>query len=153
MSQFVFLSGLLMRCCPLQGATLFARCWECLGCLEISATWQSEFQFGLTWKAGSWRKVSPRRHFNYLEIGTSDFDTLLERHVWRDDIHGISVEPLRSYFELLPGGTGSSKVLLNVAISDHDGYENLYFVRPELVEVGIWVQSVPSVEDFLFFGA
>lgn len=89
--------------------------------------------------------VSPRRrHFNYLEIGTSDFDTLLERHLWRGDIYGISVEPLRSYFELLPGGTGSSKVLLNVAISDHDGYENLYFVRPELVEVGIFsVQSVP----------
>ncbi len=126
----------------LQGATLFARwCWG-LGCVEISETCREseQFQFGLmTWKAFLIQVPPRRRHFNYLEIGTSDFDTLLERHLWRGDIYGISLEPLRSYFEQLPGGTGSSKVLLNVAISDHDGYENLYFVRPELVEVGIRV--------------
>eukprot|EP00434_Breviolum_minutum_P030444 symbB.v1.2.026923.t1/scaffold2730.1/size72026/7 len=93
---------------------------------------------GNAWDAWKYQ----RRHFNYLEIGTSDFDTLLERHLWRGDIYGISVEPLRSYFELLPGGTGSSKVLLNVAISDHDGYENLYFVRPELVEAYMGSQNL-----------
>ncbi|CAL1139492.1 unnamed protein product [Cladocopium goreaui] len=47
-------------------------------------------------------------------------------------VRGISVEPLRSYFEQLPVADG--KLLLNVAISNHDGFEDLYFVRPQLVE-------------------
>ena len=48
------------------------------------------------------------------------------------EVRGISVEPLRSYFEQLPVAGG--KLLLNVAISNHDGFEDLYFVRPQLVE-------------------
>lgn len=79
-------------------------------------------------------------HFHYLEIGTSDFDTLLSRHVWRPDVRGISIEPLRTYFDKLPSGT--NKLLLNIAISDHDGYETLYFVRPDVIDAHLGSESL-----------
>ncbi|CAJ1348485.1 unnamed protein product [Effrenium voratum] len=78
-----------------------------------------------------WLRKCRRTHFNYLEIGTSDFDTLLSRHVWREEVRGISVEPVRAYFERLPSAGG--KLLLNLAVSDHDGYDTIYLVPPELV--------------------
>eukprot|EP00439_Symbiodinium_sp_Y106_P032598 s4558_g3.t3 len=84
--------------------------------------------------SGAWSPWAyRRRHLNYLEIGTADFDTLLSRHVWREDVQGISVEPLRIYFERLPSHGGANKLLLNVAVSDYDGFDTLYFVQPELV--------------------
>ncbi|CAE7830136.1 unnamed protein product [Symbiodinium microadriaticum] len=82
-----------------------------------------------TWSPWAYR----RRHLHYLEIGTADFDTLLSRHVWREDVRGISVEPLRIYFDRLPSHGGANKLLLNVAVSDYDGFDTLYFVQPELV--------------------
>jgi len=75
-----------------------------------------------------------RTHANYIEIGTADFDALIHRHIWKDDIVGFSIEPAKAYFDQLPTHGGASKMLLNVAISDHDGYEDLFLVRPELVD-------------------
>ena len=46
-------------------------------------------------------------------------------------MRGISVEPVRAYFERLPSAGG--KLLLNLAVSDHDGYDTIYLVPPELV--------------------
>ncbi|CAE7656910.1 Camsap1 [Symbiodinium sp. CCMP2456] len=91
-------------------------------------------QLPSTETSGAWSPWAyRRRHLNYLEIGTADFDTLLSRHVWREDVHGISVEPLRIYFDRLPSHGGANKLLLNVAVSDYDGFDTLYFVQPELV--------------------
>lgn len=50
------------------------------------------------------------------------------------------MEPLRSYFEQLPVADG--KLLLNVAISNHDGFEDLYFVRPQLVEAHLGSENL-----------
>eukprot|EP00933_Yihiella_yeosuensis_P028669 TRINITY_DN22498_c0_g1_i1.p1 TRINITY_DN22498_c0_g1~~TRINITY_DN22498_c0_g1_i1.p1 ORF type:complete len:377 (-),score=47.18 TRINITY_DN22498_c0_g1_i1:181-1233(-) len=75
----------------------------------------------------------PRQHVNYLEIGTSDFDTLLDRHIWRSEVVGFSVEPVKTYFDRLPSHGGRNKMLLNVAVSDYDGYEDVFLVRPDLV--------------------
>ena len=68
----------------------------------------------------------------------------------KPEVRGISVEPLRSYFEQLPVADG--KLLLNVAVSDHDGFEDLYFVRPELVEAPSCLkmdENGPRARDFL----
>lgn len=94
--------------------------------LPRSASWEA----GKQWSIWNY----PRTHVNYVEIGTSDFDTLIQRHVWREDIVGFSLEPVRTYFERLPSHGGENKTMLNVAISDHDGYEDIFLVRPELVD-------------------
>ena len=39
----------------------------------------------------------------------------------------FSVEPIRAYFDRLPAGC-QNKTLLNVAVSDRDGYEEIFFV-------------------------
>ena len=77
------------------------------------------------WSPWAYRK----RHLNYLEIGTADFDTLLSRHVWKPEVHGISMEPFRPYFDKLPSHGGASKLLLNVALSDYDGYDAMIRLR------------------------
>lgn len=75
----------------------------------------------------------PRQHAHYVEIGTADFDTLVQRHVWRPEIVGMSVEPIKAYLDRLPGHGGSNKTLLHAAVGEYDGFTDVYLVRPELV--------------------
>ena len=41
-----------------------------------------------------------RKHYDFIEIGTSDFDTLIETS--NDDTVGISIEPINYYINRLP---------------------------------------------------
>jgi hypothetical protein len=65
--------------------------------------------------------------FHFVEIGTCDYDTLLES--CRDDQLGISVEPIKAYLDRLPSRPNVTKI--NAAISSADGLVDLYWVRPE----------------------
>eukprot|EP00928_Gymnodinium_smaydae_P079715 TRINITY_DN63574_c0_g1_i1.p1 TRINITY_DN63574_c0_g1~~TRINITY_DN63574_c0_g1_i1.p1 ORF type:complete len:585 (-),score=54.51 TRINITY_DN63574_c0_g1_i1:706-2460(-) len=76
----------------------------------------------------------PRRHAHYVEIGTSDFDTLVQRHTYRSDIVGLSVEPVKAYFDELQSLASENKTLLNAAVGDYDGFEDVFLVRPELID-------------------
>lgn len=59
-----------------------------------------------------------------IEIGTSDFDTLISTSKGR----GISVEPIPGYFNNLPDKKDWYK--LNVAISDKNGWLDMWYVDP-----------------------
>ena len=50
--------------------------------------------------------------YNYIEIGTSDFDTEIQKD---NNNHGISIEPIKYYYDKLPIKENSTK--LNIAIS------------------------------------
>ena len=65
--------------------------------------------------------------FHFVEIGTCDYDTLLES--CRDDQLGISVEPIKAYLDRLPSRPNVTKI--HAAISSADGLVDLYWVRPE----------------------
>lgn len=65
--------------------------------------------------------------FHFVEIGTCDYDTLLESCA--DDQVGISVEPIKEYLDRLPNRPNVTKI--NAAISSADGLVDLYWVRPE----------------------
>lgn len=66
-------------------------------------------------------------HFNFIEIGTCDYDTLLEK--LGDTKVGISVEPIQDYLEKLPNKPNVIKV--NAAISSEDKDIDLFYVPPE----------------------
>jgi len=84
-------------------------------------------------------------HYDFIEIGTSDFDTLLEKA--DPQVTGISVEPIAYYLDRLPN---NHIVKANSAISDCDGDLLIYWVRPNLItENGLpdWVRGCNSINE------
>lgn len=67
------------------------------------------------------------KHFDFVEIGTSDFDTCVAS--CGDNAVGLCVEPLQGYLDLLPNKRHVLK--LAAAVSDRDGKATMFWVRPE----------------------
>lgn len=65
--------------------------------------------------------------YDFIEIGTSDFDTEIEKST--HDTKGISIEPIEHYLNKLPDKNNVIKV--NKAISLEDGISKIYYFSPE----------------------
>jgi FkbM family methyltransferase len=83
-------------------------------------------------------------HYNFIEIGTSDFDTLIQ--TCADSTYGLSIEPLKIYIDRLPDKPHVKKV--NTAVSDAKGAIQIYYVDP--VDIAAhrlpeWVKGCNSV--------
>lgn len=82
---------------------------------------------------------------NFVEIGTSDFDTCIE-HANNETI-GFSIEPIPCYFKNLPDKPGVTK--LNIGISDVNSKMNFFYVDPaSITEFGLpyWMKGCNSIE-------
>lgn len=83
-------------------------------------------------------------HYDYIEIGTSDFDTLVE--LYPDGSSGLSIEPIKTYLDRLPDKQGNTK--LNAAITDEDCQLSVYYVKPKDIDkyqLPEWVKGCNSV--------
>jgi len=83
-------------------------------------------------------------HYDYVEIGTSDFDTLVE--IYPEGASGLSIEPIKTYLDRLPDKSGNTKV--NAAITDQDCELTVYYVKPEDIEANQlpeWIKGCNSV--------
>ncbi len=81
---------------------------------------------------------------DFLEIGTADFDTCIERA--KPNEIGISIEPAKVYFDKLPARSGV--IRLNCAISKTNGLLDIYYTKPEtIVAHGLpfWLRGCNSV--------
>jgi FkbM family methyltransferase len=67
--------------------------------------------------------------YNFIEIGTSDFDTLLQT---TENQIGLSIEPIKIYLDRLPNNNHVIKV--NCAISDKNGITDVFWVKPEDID-------------------
>ncbi len=82
--------------------------------------------------------------YSFIEIGTSDFDTLIQTAT--DTQRGLSIEPLAIYLNKLPDKPLVIKV--NCAVSNIDGSMNIYYIKPENIrQYGLpdWVRGCNSV--------
>jgi FkbM family methyltransferase len=82
--------------------------------------------------------------YNFIEIGTSDFGTLIEQA--NDETIGLSIEPISTYLNRLPNKKNVTKV--NCAISDKDGKVNVYYVPPEDINkyhLPSWLKGCNSI--------
>jgi len=70
------------------------------------------------------------KHYDFIEIGTSDFRTLIE--ICKDDEVGLSIEPIQTYLDNLPNKKNVKK--LCCAISDRDGFVDMFYVKPNVIE-------------------
>lgn len=83
-------------------------------------------------------------HLNFLEIGTSDFNTCIQDAA--DGTWGMSVEAVASYFNRLPDKPGVRKV--HQAVSDRSGTIDIYYIPPETIQelrLPKWVRGSNSV--------
>ncbi len=93
--------------------------------------------------------------YDFVEIGTCDFDTQV--HKACGNIRGISVEPLKYYFDRLPVKKGCVKE--NLAVSNTRGTMNISYVSKTDImshNLPLWVsgcncigKSHPTVEKLL----
>ena len=67
--------------------------------------------------------------YDFIEIGTSDFDTLCEEA--NETTVGLSIEPVQCYLDKLPKKPGVQKIL--AAVSDYVGSINVYGIKEEYI--------------------
>ena len=83
-------------------------------------------------------------NYNFIEIGTSDFDTLIQ-HCPQNAI-GLSIEPLKYYLDRLPNKPNVTKI--QAAVSDKEGFLDIYYIPDEIIAVNSlpwWVRGSNSV--------
>ena len=81
--------------------------------------------------------------FDFIEIGTSDFDTLLETS---NNKIGMSIEPLKFYLDSLPNNDKVIKV--NCAISDTDFETDIFWISPDDIkkyDLPNWLRGCNSI--------
>lgn len=84
--------------------------------------------------------------YDYVEIGTSDFDTEIQKE---DGKIGLSIEPIRYYLDRLPDKPNCTK--LNLAVSDHAGTCKVNYVSEEEMEkhqFPWWVRGCNAINSY-----
>ena len=82
--------------------------------------------------------------YDFVEIGTSDFDTLLQTSEGKI---GLSIEPLKVYLDSLPDKDTVTKV--NCAVSSKDGVVDVYWIDPsDIIKYNLphWLKGCNSVD-------
>lgn len=81
--------------------------------------------------------------YDFIEIGTSDFNTLIEQY---PNKKGISIEPISVYFDALP--KSDSVIKLNCAITSYDGVITMNWVHPDdIIDNNLpnWIRGCNSI--------
>ena len=84
--------------------------------------------------------------WDFIEIGTSDFDTEIQKI---DNKVGISIEPIKFYLDRLPNKKNCIK--LNLGISDYNGTCNINYVSEENIKkynFPDWIRGCNSINSY-----
>jgi len=68
--------------------------------------------------------------YDFIEIGTSDFDTEIEN--CDDNKKGLSIEPVKIYLDGLPDKKNVTKI--NAAVSNYNGFVDVYYLNEETIK-------------------
>lgn len=82
-------------------------------------------------------------YYDFIEIGTSDFDTEIQR---AGDRRGLSVEPIPLYLDRLPNPPSVTKA--NLAVSNYNGQTSVYYVLPGDINkyrLPSWIRGCNSI--------
>ena len=81
---------------------------------------------------------------DFIEIGTSDFNTLIQAA--GPAAHGLSIDPISLYLDRLPNRPGCKKI--NAAISNFEGTVEVYFIPPQVIakhRLPNWLRGCNSI--------
>jgi len=85
------------------------------------------------------------KFYDFIEIGTSDFHTEVEKN---DDKIGVSIEPIKYYLDKLPCKQGCLK--LNMGISDYNGTCIINFLKENTIQeydFPYWAKGCSSINS------
>jgi len=86
---------------------------------------------------------------DFLEIGTSNFRTLLETA--DNNVIGISVEPLSYYLDQLPNFKNLIKENVAIAFDDIEKYIEIYYIPENIIEeqkLPEWLKGCNSLSNY-----
>lgn len=92
------------------------------------------------------RKRTKLFKYDFIEIGTSDFNTLIQKA--DDTIKGLSIEPMTEYLSRLPDKKNVIKV--NAAVSNKSGSLKIFFVPDDIrkeYDLPNWMKGTNSVGE------
>lgn len=87
-----------------------------------------------------------KQDYDFIEIGTSFFDTLIEKA--NDEQYGLSIEPIDEYLNKLPNKKNVTKINGAVVADEDSGGLDLYYVDEKDIEkhnLGIWMAGCNSI--------
>ena len=87
-----------------------------------------------------------KKHYDFIEVGTSDFDTLIQES--DDETNGISIEPISYYLDRLPDKKNVIK--LNSALTTTDGECKVYYIKEDKIQehsLKWWVRGSNSINN------
>jgi FkbM family methyltransferase len=79
-------------------------------------------------------------NYNFVDIGTSDFQTSVEKLVDHPNAVILLVEPLKFYLDKLPESENIIKA--NLAVSDKNGVADIFFLSEEDIDHYEFIQCV-----------
>jgi FkbM family methyltransferase len=85
-------------------------------------------------------------HYDFIEIGTSDFDSVVEKSA--PDAVGLCVEPVEIYLAALPERPNVKKIHAAVSFDNASGYCDVYFMEPDVIaDLGLpdWLRGCNSI--------
>jgi FkbM family methyltransferase len=71
-------------------------------------------------------------NYDFVEIGTSDFDTLIEHAA--DETVGLSIEPLKFYLDNLPNRKNVQKLNFAISIDGTTEDTKIYYIPPNVIK-------------------
>jgi autotransporter strand-loop-strand O-heptosyltransferase len=87
-----------------------------------------------------------KKYYDFIEIGTSDFNTLIE--LSDDNTIGISIEPIKYYIDRLPNKKNVIKV--QSALSTIDGNVDVYYIDEQKIldnKLPWWIRGSNSISN------
>ena len=86
---------------------------------------------------------------DFLEIGTSNFETLIEKA--NNNTVGFSVEPIKHYINTLPNRKMVTKVNTAITANRTTDSINIYYIPENIVDkykLGWWIKGCNSVNNY-----
>jgi hypothetical protein len=104
--------------------------------------------FALVLVAGWYPRAGVGVHFDYVEVGTSDFETLLQSSP--DSATGLSVDAVPVYLSRLPNRTNHHK--WNAGLAYRPGMDRVFWLHPDDItayNLPDWLRGCSAVGGYI----
>jgi hypothetical protein len=87
--------------------------------------------------------------YDFVEIGTSDFDTLIE--FAKDDTVGLSIEPIGHYLDALPNKPNVKKIKVAVSLTNIEETVEVFYLPESVIKetgIPIWLKGCNCIGKY-----
>jgi len=88
-------------------------------------------------------------NLNFVEIGTSNFDTLIQKA--SDKVYGMSIEPISEYLNQLPNPPNVIKLNCAVSFDDTESDIEIYYIPENIIndeQLPAWLKGCNSIGKY-----